>query len=65
MILVSFLVYMKVAHFCLFCGGVFCSMWFGLVCVFFGYCYAVLFLCIAICGSYLSVIGHVFMPLMR
>jgi hypothetical protein len=27
-----------------------CSVLCGLVCVFFGYCYAVLFLCIAICG---------------
>jgi hypothetical protein len=49
-IIVSFLVYVKMA---LLGGGGGCSLWFGLVCVFIGYCYVVLLLCIAIRGSYL------------
>jgi hypothetical protein len=39
-ILVSSPVYVKVAHFCLFFGGVFSSMWFGLCflwCLYVGY----------------------------
>jgi hypothetical protein len=46
MMLVSFPVYVKVTHFCLF-SVVFCSMWFGL-CLF--WC---LYVCILIRGSYL------------